>query len=64
VPTLFVGGADTPGILPVILRALAAHVKGSRTVILPNAGHSMFRQQPAAFAEAVLGFLADRAVAR
>ena len=57
VPTLFVGGADTPGILPVILRALAAHVKGSRTVILPNAGHSMFRQQPPAFAEAVLDFL-------
>jgi pimeloyl-ACP methyl ester carboxylesterase len=59
VPTLFVGGADTPGILPVILRALAAHVKGARTVILPNAGHSMFRQQPAAFAKAVLEFLAD-----
>lgn len=57
-PTLFVGGADTPGMLPVILRALAAHVKGSRTAIIPDAGHGMFRQQPAAFAKAVLAFLA------
>lgn len=57
VPTLFVGGADTPGVLPVILRALAAHVKGAQTVIIPNAGHSMFRQQPAAFVKAVLDFL-------
>ncbi len=56
-PTLFVGGADTPGMLPVVLRALAAHVPGARTVIIPNAGHSMFRQQPAAFSKAVLGFL-------
>ena len=59
VPTLFVGGADTPGMLPVISRALAAHVPGARTVIIPDAGHSMFRQQPAAFAAAVLGFLSS-----
>ncbi len=56
-PLLFVGGDDTPGMLPVVLRALAAHVPGARTVIIPNAGHSMFRQQPAAFSKAVLGFL-------
>lgn len=56
-PILFVGGADTPGMLPVVLKALAAHVKGARTAIIPDAGHSMFRQQPAAFAKAVLEFL-------
>lgn len=56
-PTLFVGGADTPGLLPVVLRALAAHVPGAKTAIIPNAGHSMFRQQPRAFSDAVLNFL-------
>lgn len=58
-PTMFIGGADTPGMLPVVLRALAAHVRGARTVIIPDAGHGMFRQQPAAFCQAVLAFLAD-----
>ncbi len=56
-PTLFVGGADTPGMLPVILKVLAAHVPGAKTAMIPNAGHSMFRQQPKAFCEAVLPFL-------
>ena len=55
--TLFVGGAYTPGMLPVVLLALAAHVPHARTVIIPDAGHSMFRQQPKAFCEAVLPFL-------
>jgi esterase len=58
-PTLFVGGADTPGMLPVVLKALAAHVPGARTVIIPDAGHSMFRQQPAAFSTAVLDFISS-----
>ena len=56
-PTLFVGGADTPGLLPIVLRALAAHVPGAKTLIIPDAGHSMFRQQPKAFCDAVLPFL-------
>lgn len=56
-PTLFVGGADTPGLLPVVLRALAGHVPGAKTAIIPAAGHSMFRQQPRAFCDAVLAFL-------
>lgn len=57
-PTLFVGGGDTPGLLPIVLRALAANVPGARTTIIPDAGHSMFRQQPKAFCSAVLAFLA------
>ena len=57
-PTLFVGGSDTPGMLPVVLRALAAHVPNARTVTIQNAGHSMFRQQPKAFCDAVFDFLA------
>lgn len=57
VPTLFIGGTDTPGLLPVVLRALAAHVPGAKTAMIDNAGHSMFRQQPRAFCDAVLAFL-------
>ena len=59
VPTLFVIGGNTPGMLPLISKALAAHVRGAQTVVIPDAGHSMFRQQPAAFCEAVLDFLAQ-----
>lgn len=58
VPTLFVIGGSTPGMLPLVSKALAAHVPGAETVVIPEAGHSMFRQQPAAFCSAVLEFLA------
>ena len=57
VPTLFVGGEDTPGLLPVVLKALAANVPGAKVAMIANAGHSMFRQQPKPFCEAVLPFL-------
>src|ERR1700682_6421764 len=30
-PTLFIGGADTRGALPAVLRAVSAHVPGART---------------------------------
>ncbi len=56
-PTLFVGGMSTPGMLPIILHALAAAVPGAKKAMIPNAGHSMFRDQPKAFCEAVLPFL-------
>ncbi len=56
-PTLFVGGENTPGMLPVILKALAAHVPGAEVAMVPNAGHSMFAQNPVDFCEAVLAFL-------
>jgi esterase len=57
VPTLFIGGADTPGLLPIVLRALAANVPGAKLAMIADAGHSMFRQQPKAFCAAVLPFL-------
>jgi esterase len=56
-PTLFVGGADTRGTLPLVLRALAAHVPNSRTAIIPDTGHWMFEQAPQRFCEIVLEFL-------
>jgi len=56
-PTLFIGGADTPGALPIVLRALAAHVPGARLELIPNAGHSMFVDDPVRFCAVVLNFL-------
>jgi len=57
-PTLFIGGANTKGTLPLVLHALAAHVKGSRTEMISGATHPMFEQQPQKYCEIVLDFLA------
>jgi pimeloyl-ACP methyl ester carboxylesterase len=59
VPTLFIGGADTQGMLPIVLEQLAANVPDAQKVMIADAAHPMFRQQPAAFCDAVLSFLAD-----
>ena len=58
-PTLFVGGTATKGNLPAVLRALAAHVPGSRVAMISGAGHWMFGQAPEEFCEIVLKFLAE-----
>jgi pimeloyl-ACP methyl ester carboxylesterase len=57
-PTLFIGGANTRGALPKVLHTLAAHVKGSRTEIIPGTTHPMFEQAPQRYCEIVLDFLA------
>jgi pimeloyl-ACP methyl ester carboxylesterase len=57
-PTLFIGGANTKGTLPKVLHALAAHVTGSRTEMIPRTTHPMFEQAPQAFSKIVLEFLA------
>ena len=57
-PTLFIGGADTKGLLPQVLHALAAHVPDSRKAMIPDTGHWMFEQAPQQFCEIVLEFLA------
>ena len=56
-PTLFIGGAKTKGLLPKVLHALAAHVPDSRTAMIPNTTHPMFEQAPQKFSEIVLDFL-------
>ena len=58
VPTLLVGGERTRGSLPVVLRALAAHIPGARVEIIPKATHFMFGQDPTRFCAVVLAFLA------
>jgi pimeloyl-ACP methyl ester carboxylesterase len=57
-PTLFIGGANTKGALPKVLHTLAAHMKGSRTEIIPGTTHPMFEQAPQRYCEIVLEFLA------
>jgi pimeloyl-ACP methyl ester carboxylesterase len=57
-PTLFIGGARTKGLLPQVLHTLAAHVKGSKTAMIPGATHPMFEQAPQKYCEIVLEFLA------
>lgn len=56
-PTLFIGGANTRGTLPLVLHALAANVKGSRTEMIPGTTHPMFEQAPQRYCEIVLDFL-------
>jgi pimeloyl-ACP methyl ester carboxylesterase len=57
-PTLFILGARTKGLLPKVLHALAAHVPYSKTAVIPNATHPMFEQAPQKYSEVVLDFLA------
>jgi pimeloyl-ACP methyl ester carboxylesterase len=57
-PTLFIGGANTKGLLPQVLHTLAAHVKGSKTAMIPGTTHPMFEQAPQKYCEIVLEFLA------
>jgi len=58
-PTLLIGGGQTKGNLPLVLRALAAHIPNSQTAIIPNTTHSMFEQAPQHYCEIVLDFLAS-----
>jgi len=56
-PTLFIGGADTKGLLPLVLHALAAQVPDSKKAMIPGTSHWMFEQAPQQFCEIVLEFL-------
>jgi pimeloyl-ACP methyl ester carboxylesterase len=57
-PTLFIGGANSKGALPHVLHTLAAHVKGSKSAMIPGTTHPMFEQAPQRFCQIVLEFLA------
>jgi len=58
-PTLFILGGRTKGLLAKVLHALAAHVPHSRTAVIEKASHPMFEQAPERYSETVLDFLAD-----
>jgi pimeloyl-ACP methyl ester carboxylesterase len=56
-PTLLLtGGADLYA-PPPLLRLFAARIKGSESIIVPEAGHSTYWEQPEAFNRAVLDFI-------
>lgn len=57
-PTLFVGGSETKGSLPLILRALSAKVANARVAMIEGAGHWMFEQAPQRYCEVVTEYLA------
>jgi pimeloyl-ACP methyl ester carboxylesterase len=56
-PTLFIGGANTKGLLPKVLHALAIHVTGSEIAMIEGTTHPMFEQKPQKYCEIVLDFL-------
>lgn len=58
-PTLVVGGEQTPTYFALINQAVVRCVAGSRLVTIPKANHVMSYQNPAAFNEALLQFLAQ-----
>ena len=57
VPTLLLtGGADMYA-PPPLLRLFAARIKGAESVVVPEAGHSSYWEQPEVFNRAVLNFI-------
>lgn len=58
VPVLFLCGADDPLFPPQVMEAASALIPGSRLVVVPDAGHSVYWERPDRFNEAVLAFLA------
>jgi pimeloyl-ACP methyl ester carboxylesterase len=59
-PTLVVGGEQSPPSFAWINQVIAQNIPGSRLVVIPKAAHLMSYQNPAAFNEALLYFLAQQ----
>jgi pimeloyl-ACP methyl ester carboxylesterase len=57
VPALLLTGDADMFAPPPILKMFAAHIKQAETVIVPEAGHSTYWEQPEAFNRAVLEFI-------
>jgi 2-succinyl-6-hydroxy-2,4-cyclohexadiene-1-carboxylate synthase len=57
VPTLVIAGDEDTLSSPGYLRRLAEHIPGSKFVLIEQAGHSGFWEQPEAWNRAVLDFL-------
>jgi pimeloyl-ACP methyl ester carboxylesterase len=58
-PTLVVGGEQSPQYLALINEVVVRCIPGSRLVVIPQATHLMSHQNPTAFNEALLHFLAQ-----
>jgi pimeloyl-ACP methyl ester carboxylesterase len=57
VPTLLLTGDADMYAPPPIMRMFAAHVKGAKAVVIPEAGHSGYWEQPEIFNRSVLDFI-------
>ena len=57
VPTHVVVGADDTLTTPEMARSIAAQIAGARLTVIPDAGHLVNIEQPAAFNAAVIEFL-------
>ncbi len=58
IPVLFVGGSEDKGAAPQVMQAMADATPGGRYVEIPDAAHVANINQPAAFNQAISGFLA------
>jgi len=56
-PTLLMTGDADMFAPPAVLRMFAAHIKGARSVVVPEAGHSSYWEQPETFNRTVLEFI-------
>jgi pimeloyl-ACP methyl ester carboxylesterase len=58
VPTLLLTGDADLYAPPAVLRLFAARIKNSESLVIPEAGHSAYWEQPEIFNRTVLGFIA------
>jgi pimeloyl-ACP methyl ester carboxylesterase len=58
VPVLLIGGDSDLGVAPPMLRMFARHLNNAELVLAPEAGHSVYWEQPELFNRTVLGFIA------
>lgn len=57
-PTLLIGGDADLGVPPPMLRMFASHLPNAELVLVQEAGHSVYWEQPEIFNRTVLSFLA------
>jgi pimeloyl-ACP methyl ester carboxylesterase len=58
VPALLITGGADMFAPPPIQQSFAAHMKGAQTLVVPEAGHSTYWEQPEQFNRAVIDFIA------
>lgn len=58
-PTLLIGGDADLYAPPPVLKMFSARIRNSRSVVIPECGHSAFWEQPELFAKTVLDFIAQ-----
>ncbi|MDB5649718.1 MAG: alpha/beta hydrolase [Hyphomicrobiales bacterium] len=57
-PTLFIAGAADLYAPPPMMRLVASHVPGAEMIVVPDSGHSVYWEQPDAFNQIAIDFLA------